>query len=204
MSRISRQTRAKYPLKVRDGCTEEQCYFCNEEAVSEDFTPAVTASPLDVEHMLEPFVRVKTCNRCWKRIYTVNVAERGHRFNVKRGCMTLRQKEALFGHEDATKAVAESLNRYSISFDPPMIAPLGLNELEDNRFVWNTKTVYREELMTLQGGFALQMVKAPINTVEYFLLSVLMSDDLNGDNLDLYREMLGLPLQSEMIHGTTD
>ena len=204
MSRVSHAKQQLYSAVIRSGQDESSCYFCGNPSSMQDYTPSASASDRDKELFLDPWTRTHTCNKCWRRIYTVNMAEAGARFNVHRGCMTLKQKEALLGGDEATKSVAGSVSRYSMAFDPPIIAPLGLNQLEENQFIWGSKTVYREELMTLQGGFALQMVGSSATAVEWFLISVMMSDDLNGDNIDLYREMLGLKSQKEMIHGSAD
>ena len=204
MSRISAATRNLYTPKIREGGNEDQCYFCGEGASMEDFTPAPSASKIDLDRFHDPYIRVKACNRCWRRIYTVNIAEFGRRFNVPRGCMTIQQKEILLGSDNVKKAIEEAASKYAFAFDPPFVAPMGLMEMGDNKFLWNTTTVYRDELESLQGPLSLQMIGANKRYVEISLLQGITSGDLSGDRIDIYRNIVGLPSQEEMIHGTTD
>jgi hypothetical protein len=121
------------------------------------------------------------------------VANAGSKFNVKKGCMSVQQKEALLGSHHANKSIQETINRFSMGFDPKMIVPIGTVQSNPNTFVYDTRSIHRDEFKVLQGAMALRMIGAPQYLVEEAFALAMGSDDANPEHLHLYRSMLNLP-----------
>lgn len=192
MPRISDAARKAYKLLIREGSTEEQCYYCGELAGMEDFTPATTVSEADRARFTEEMTRCKTCHKCWKRIYTVNIAERGVKFNTGRGMMTVRQKEAICGSSTTSTSIEDLATKIGFGFEPKMLAPIGMMQMDANRFIWREQIFYIDEVLALQGALALKMVGGNDDHVWALILDSLSTGNTDGSKLGLYVDMVGI------------
>lgn len=193
MPKLTKESRAKYRMLVRDGASDLECYYCGEAGGMEDLTPSPSAPPMWADAFPDEWTRTNTCNKCWRKIYTANVANAGARFNAQKGCMTVAQKAALIGGRNAKQSIDDSINRFTIGFDPKIVAPVGLLQSGPDTFMYGATTLQREEVMLLQGALALRMIGAPQNLVEQSFALSMSSDDAVMEHIDLYRIMLELP-----------
>lgn len=193
MARITNGTRSFYKMLVRDEADESQCYYCGQPGGCEDFTPAPGATDFGRSTFTGEWTRTNTCLRCWKKIYTANIANAGGKFGVQKGCMSVLQKEALLGAPGVVRSIEQSVTKYHIGFDPKIVAPAGLLQSGSEAFMYGTTMLHREEVMLLQGALALRMIGAPDYLVEGSFSQAMNSDNAVMDHIDLYRTMLGLP-----------
>lgn len=188
MARLSNADKEKY--KALGG--EDTCFFCARPAVMWDFTPSPKANPMFADMFEGEKVRVKCCDSCWRKIYTANIAKGGINYGVQRGMMTLEHKKHLLSPKGTVPDLVVEKPPYVIAQDPVMILPTDMLIMDDTKFLWHDKMIYRDEMICLQGAMALRMMGLPHSLMELNLLTGLSSGELDEARIPIYREVLGL------------
>lgn len=185
MGRMSRQESEQYDPLGEEG----RCFYCPNPGTMWDFTPSRDASDVVKGAFPDPFVRTRCCQKCWKRIYTVNMVEAGQRYSVMRGGMTLDHKRHLLSHGQVAKAVQANVS-YRFGYDK-MVVPSDILQIDD-KFQWREHTLYEAEVVSLQGPLALRWIGARPSLIELALLSSMNSGELEESRIHVYRSMLDM------------
>lgn len=193
MARIPNSVKAWYK---RLDTEDSPCYYCGQPGIMDDLTPNPKASEADLQAFVGDKVQVRSCRKCWAKIYTANIAYMGHQFHVPMGCMTLEQKLELIGVKSCKDR--DTGAKYMVGFDRTYVAPIDTVRADDF-FVTRGHQLYSAELQELQGPLALRLLVMPDTHVEAALMSVLQSNRLDPSKEAIYREILELEPRHESI-----
>lgn len=188
MARLSRNEKLEYRLEG-DG---ESCYFCKKPGVMWNYTPDPGATDAMRVLFEGEKVRVKCCDYCWRKIYTVNMAKGGVAYGVQRGMMTLDQKRHLLGMREAAVAMASNQHSYAVNADKYLL-PSDMLSMGDDKYLWKGQVLYKDELTSLQGPIAIRTLGLASHLIELGLLAGLNTGDLDEAKISVYRDILGLP-----------
>lgn len=189
MARISNVEKALYTrLSESD---DAPCYYCGCPSSMDDLTPSPKAGVADRQMFREAWTVVRTCRKCWGRIYTANIANTGARFHVPKGCMTIAQKKALIGKVETSSAT------YTFNHDRTLVIPVDMAKVENGPFVYKGQSYHEEEVEMLQGALMCRMHGLDERIVRKQFSAAMASGDLEMDREPLYRELLGLSEDSE-------
>lgn len=190
MGRLSNVVIEQYPTTG----TQDVCEFCGGEAKMWELTPHPRASAEHVAAFQGEKCKVRVCEPCWAKVHRVNWIERGERYGVERGCLTLTQKRHLCTGQGSIGSVVKD-SRFVMGFSDMMIVPNGtMRDTADPTIFFQGSTKWTvDEIMALQGPMALRMVGAPTEAVaKCFWMLV---NDPSGDLFDLekYVAILEIP-----------
>lgn len=195
MAKITNFEKAKYRRVLQEGQEEEDnvCFFCAKPALMDDLTPNGAATQKDKDEFPDEWVRVKTCDQCWRKIYTANIALAGMKFAAKKGCMTLEQKVLLLAQKQtairAKSAHPESEQAFGISEDQDIILPAEAAIIGATIHVGKDSFTH-VEMTILQGPLCLAYCGRPAIHIQASFDSV--KSFLDPAKEPLYRAMLGL------------
>jgi hypothetical protein len=193
MGRISKTDQSKYELLIAEGKTFNDCYYCGDLATTADHTPVVAAmSEEQLASYTGPWTKVRCCMRCWKRLYTANIANGAVKYGTQPGMMTMDDKvqciTGLIRRVRTTGLANSALLDY-------VEHPLGILVLKnmvaiDDSFNIGAHTYTYAELLVLQPAICMAYMNRPKDQV-YACLSLIMST-LDDERLPVYKEILGL------------
>lgn len=191
MGRLAKNVLDRYEISNSDGCA-----YCGASKSSMwDLTPHHNASDEDKAAFPHTRTRAHICETCWGKVHRANWIERGERFGVARGCMTVDQKKALCTGGSISQAMIRG-DRFVVGYGGQLIVPNGLLRDTDDEtlFFLQGQKWTREELDLLQGPMALRLLGMPTPTVAVTFYTIL-SNDLEGALHDVpkYLDLLELP-----------
>ncbi|AAX84928.1 hypothetical protein [Xanthomonas phage Xp15] len=170
---------------------EGTCYFCGAGGrLSNDLTPANTATVSAQAMFMDKWVYVKACQKCWHKIYTANTFNQGKNYKVLSGCMTLDMKFHLLGIGN----LPDNKRSNGIGWvkEGTRLIPLCLAPTDQDDYFWDQYRITGEEIQALQGTLATLYMGLPRLTVNRTFDAALASGDLELDRIDLYRGMMGM------------
>lgn len=186
MSRIPNAVKERYTRKDKiDG----PCFFCGGHGAMDELTPSPKASIADLEGFRDEYTIVKSCRKCWGKIYTANIAYGGGQFNVPMGCMSLDQKVELIGVKVFRKV--NTWAKFMIGFEKQFVVPSDTVRSGD-LFIAQGHQLLEEEMVQLQGAFALKLLGLPDALVEVSLHNLLRNFLLDPEKEPIYRKLLDM------------
>ncbi len=186
MSRIPNAVKDRYVRKDPD---DNRCFFCGGHGAMDELTPSPKASTTDLESFTEDYTLVRSCRKCWSRIYTANIAYGGAQFGVPPGCMTLDQKTELIGVKAFRRIGTEA--KFMIGFEKQFVVPVNTVRA-GSIFITQGHQLLEEEMVQLQGAFALKLLGLPEALVELSLHNLLRNFLLDPEKEPIYRKLLDM------------
>lgn len=174
---------------------DPHCFYCNEPAVMNDLTPNPKASQQNLDEYQGEWTIVRTCRKCWGKIYSANIAKVSKKYGGDIGMMTLEMKADLLGGKliQDRLTTARKGNASFVMVDG-MIQPTGMVSFDD-LYQWNRYTFTAVEMKLLQPAMALAYLHAPHEQVEMAMNFAMK--DLDTNKLPVYRQVLALPENPE-------
>lgn len=187
MGRISSKMKESYePLGPQN--KGAPCYYCGSPASMDDLTPSPKASKANMDSFSEKWTIAKVCSRCWKRIYTANIANHGAKYLAAQGCMTVDQKRNLI---NPTGPESEMRNRFTI-VDDSLVLPADMFRVEDGPYVMGSVSFYEEEIKALQGALCLRLHRMSDELVSIAFHGAMASGHLDVEREEAYKSLLEL------------
>jgi hypothetical protein len=188
-------------LEREDGA--DTCLYCGAPHTTKDYTPVATAAtPKALDEYEGEWTIAKVCMPCWKRIYTVNIANGGIAFGVERGMMTVEMKiDALNKRQrraqiQSIKAVAS--HSFVRNPDEGMYLPKDATILGDSIQV-GVHSYGKAEMYILQIPICISYLNMPQDLIKAALQCVMPT--LDPAKEPVYREMLGIEDQPTTTQG---
>lgn len=189
MARVSEAVKAKYTRVHRPDGNDALCFYCDQAGVIDDMTPSPQAKSIHLAAFRDTWTIVKTCRKCWGRIYSANSAGDQGKFGAYRGCMTMDQKRRLMGSDSFT-VMAQS--PYVINHDLTRALPADIMKLESGDYVMDGISFHENEIRHLQGPLSCRVNGLPENIVELTFSAAMSLGFLDTEREMRYRKILGL------------